>query len=271
MHEAVERTLYETLPASIYIPVGNSWVYLANDSENNELIVADIPASLTEEDIKLRVRMAHLNPKAESTYRNTLKVLELTLQGKHAKEISDIINLPVEKVRKLRNGMRETVSNTEKKIDEFIANPQGSTKKQKSVSVSAQHSSKSKVEPYRNTVVALRKEGKGHMAIYDEICGLGFAGSHSTVDNYIIKLERENSIDKEIADKRRESMDYYGSFPERPEKISVRVYSAKTVYKKVLAKIKECRDANNDEKTNNPDNESPEVSSVKKKQRNPVE
>jgi len=269
MHDAIERTLYEILPASIYIPIGDSWVCLSTGSEAGEIVVADMPASLTEADIKLRVRMAHLSPKAELTYRNTLRILELTLQNKHAQEISDIMGIPVNKVRTLRSTMRETISNVEKKIDEFIADPHESVKKQKSVSISAQHSSKSKVEPYREIVINMRKEGKGHIPIYEHICQLGFKGSHSTVDNYIIKLERENSIDKEISDKRRASHDYFGSVPARPARISVRIYSTKTVYKRVLARIKECRCINTEENqdlNNEPSDRSP---GKKKQQRHP--
>jgi len=241
MHDAIERTLHETMPKAMYIPIGDSWVCLSNDIENDEMVVTDIPASLTEEDITLRVRMAHLSAKAERKYRDTLRVLQLTTRGKSVDEISGIMGIAEEDVRKLRGAMRETVANTERKIDEYIADPHGSVKLQKSVSRSAQHSSKSKVEPYRDTVVAMRKEGKGHWPIYEEICKQGFVGSHSTVDNYIIKLERENSIDEEIKAQRSASSDFFGSFPERPARISVSVFSVKTVYNRVLAKIKESR------------------------------
>jgi hypothetical protein len=247
MHDAIKGTLYETLPKSMYIPVGDSWVGLTGDSENGEIVVAEIPASLTEEDIKLRVRLAHLSPKAELTYRNTLRVLELTLQGKFAEEISGIMGIPAEDIRKLRSGMRETISNVEKKIDEFLADPHDSVKRQNSVSKSAQHSSKSKVEPYRDIVVAMRKEGKSHWTIHEEISRLGFEGSHSTVDNYIIKLEREASIDAEIMEERSNTHDWFGAIPERPERISVRIYSASTVYNRVLAEISEHREANTNE------------------------
>jgi len=265
MHDAIERTLHETLPTSIYIPIGNSWVCTFNDGENSEIVVAGMSASLTEKDIKLRVRMAHLSAKAELKYRNTLRVLELTLQGKHAEEISGIMGIPVEIVRKLRSEMRETVSDVENKIDEFIANPRGSVKMQKSVPISAQHSSNSIVEPYRDTVIAMRKEGKGHMAIYKELCQLGFEGSHSTVDNYIIKMDREESIEKEIMVERSITNDYFVPFPERPERISVRIYSAKTVYKRVLARIREYRCAENDEKQAMDNEASDHVSDGKKK------
>ena len=237
MHDAIERTLYETLPKSMYIPIGDSWVCVCNDNENGEIIVAKIPASLTEEDIKQRVRMAHLSAKAERTYRNTFKVLELTLQGKTAEDISNITGIPTDKVRKLRSGMRETISDVEKKIDDYIADPRGSVKKQKSVSTSAQHSSRSIVEPYRDTVIAMMEDGQSHRAIHASICLLGFKGSHSTVDNYMIKLKREDSIDTEAANI---------LLPERPERISVCIYSARTIYKRVLAKIREHRDTNAD-------------------------
>ena len=264
MHDAIKRTLHETLPPSMYIPVGDSWVCLSNDSENGEIVIAEMPASLSEQDIKLRVRMAHLSSKAELKYRNTLRVLELTVQGKHAEEISGIMGIPAGEVRKLRGAMRETVSDVEKKIDEFISDPRGSVKMQKSVSSSAQHSSKSKVEPYREVVVAMRREGKGHMAVYEEICKLGFKGSHSTVDNYMIKLERENSIDREIMDARDAANDYFVPLPERPERISVRIYSANTVYKIVLAKIREHRKVEDDENQGLHDEHSRQVPCVKK-------
>ena len=244
MHDAIERTLHETLPKSMYIPVGSSWVCLSNDSENGEVLVCEMPASLSENDVRQRVRMAHLSPRAELAYRNTLRVLELTMQGKHAEEISGVMGIAVEEVRKLRSGIRETVANVEKKIDEYIADPHGSVKKQHSVSASARHSSKSIVEPYRDIVVAMRKDGRSHWTIHEEM--LGFAGSHSTIDNYIIKLERETSIDAEINAKRNASNDYFAAFPDRPERISVCVYSVKTVYNRVLTKIKELRNTDAD-------------------------
>lgn len=254
MHDAIERTLYEVLPKSMYIPIGESWFCISNDSENEEIVVADIPTSLADEDITLRVRMARLSPRAELTYRDTLRVLELTLQGRHAQEISDIMGIDVEKVRKLRSGMREMIAGVEKKIDEFVEDPQGSVKLQKSVSKSAHHSSRSIVEPYRDTVVAMMKEGKGHRIVYEAICRLGFEGSHSTVDNYMIKLKREGSIDSEIKAARNAANDYFIPLPERPARISVRIYSAKTVYRRVLAKIREGRNGSADEITE-PDNE----------------
>ena len=220
------------------------------------MVVAEIPASLAEKDIKLRVRMAHLSANAEIKYRQTLQVLELALQGKHAEEISGIMGIPTDKARKLRSEMRETISSVEKKIDDFIAAPNRSVKKQKSVTTSAQHSSKSIVEPYRDIVVSMRRDGKSHWAIHEEICKLGFEGSHSTVDNYIIKLERESSIDAEIRAERNAANDWFVSIPERPERISVRIYSAGTVYRRVLAKIREYRYAENDE-TRAPHDERP--------------
>ena len=265
MHDAIERTLHETLPKSMYIPIGKSWVCITNDSENGEIAVAEMPASLTEKEIKLRVRMAHLSANAEKTYRDTLRILELTLQGKFAEEISGIMGIPVDKIRKLRSGMRETISDVEKKIDDFLADPHGSVKKQKSVTRSAQHSSKSIVEPYRETVIAMRKEGESHWSIHEAICQLGFEGSHSTVDNYIIKMERENSIEREIENERIIANDFFIPFPERPERISVRIYSAKTVYKRVLAKIRECRNVKNEEKESLVDESPDHDPDVKKK------
>ena len=243
MHLAIEKTLREILPKSLYIPVGDSWACISADVDDGEITVADIPASLTEEDIKQRVRMAHLSAKTELKYRETLRVLDLTMRGKHAQEISDITGIAVDDVRKLRSGMRETVSDVERKIDEYFADPRGSVKMQKSVSRSAQHSSKSKVEPYRDAVEAMLKEGKGHWTIHEEIRKLGFEGSHSTVDNYIIKLGREGSIDREVADARDAAGDYFIPLPERPERISVRIYSVKTVYNRVLTAIRERRNA----------------------------
>ena len=231
---------FQTKP-SLCAEEANSWVCLSNDSDEGEVVVAEIPSSLTEKDIEQRVRMARLSASAELRYRQTLQVLELTTQGKHAKEISDIMGIDVESVRNLRSGMRETVASVEKKIDEFVANPGGSEKRQKSVSKSACHSSKSKVEPYRETVEAMLKGGKSHWVIHEELCRLGFSGSHSTVDNYIIKLRRESSIDKEMEDARIAANDYFVPPPERPERISVRVYSAKTVYNRVLARVRELR------------------------------
>lgn len=243
VHDVIERTLHETLPKSTYIPIGNAWVCICNDDENDEIVVSNIPASLIEKDIEKRIRIAHLSGKSELTYRNTLRVLELTLQGKHAEEISDILEIPIENVRKLRSGMRDTISDVEKRIDAYIVDPKGSVKKQKSVSNSAHPSSKSIVEPYHDVVESLMKEGKGHRTIHEEICKLGFTGSHSTVDNYMIKLKREDSIEAEIKAERIATNTFFVTPIERPERISVCIYSVKTIYKRVLAIIGKSRNS----------------------------
>ena len=265
MHDAIEKTLRDLLPPSIYIPCGTGWVGIANDAESDEVIVSEMASLLTEEDIRLRVRLAHLSPKAELAYTRTLKILELTLQGKHASEISDIIGITIEDVRKLRKNMRETIADVETKIDEFLANPYVGVKKQKSVSASARPSRESKVEPFRGVVVAMRNEGKSHWAIYEELQKLGFEGSHSTVDNYIIKLGRESSIDAEMRETREKTHDFFGATPERPERISVRIYSAKTVYKRLLAQIAEQRKEATDKDPDKQDS----IPAKKKKQPNP--
>ena len=59
--------------------------------------------------------------------------------------------------------------------------------------------------------------------------------------------------------------DWFASIPERPERISVRIYSAGTVYRRVLAKIKEYRYAENDETQAPHDERAAQASDSKKK------
>ena len=80
-----------------------------------------------------------------------------------------------------------------------------------------------------------------------------------------IKLEREASIDAEIVEARSTTNDWFGSIPERPERISVRIYSVKTVYSRVLAKVKEQRRVNNDENQDKGNEPSAPVPDTKKK------
>jgi len=245
MHDTIERTLHDYLPSSVFIPTGNSWTRIALDKENDEVIAVSIPAKLSENDIRQRVRLAHLSAIQERNYRDTLKILELTTAGKHAKEISVVMNLPVERVRSLRAGMREQITSVEKKIDEFCENPR-SVKLQRSVSVRAEDSSKSIVEPYRDEVISMLKEGRSHWSIQKALHELGFKGSHSTVDNYIIKLKREGSIEAELKASFWKTKDLSALIPERPERIAVCIFSVKTIYARVLVKVKERKSKGND-------------------------
>jgi DNA-binding CsgD family transcriptional regulator len=244
MHTVIKQTLLSNMPSSLHIPIGNSWTHIAFDSDSNEIMAADIPSSLTEEDIRIRIRMAQLSPKEAITYRNTLRILELTTAGKHAEEIAVIIGLPIDKVRSLRNGIREEISKVERRIDEYCKNPEEFLKKQKSVGAKARHSSKSKVAPFHDTVVSMHEQGNSHWAIHEAICKQGFKGSHSTVDNYIIKLSRETSIENEMKEKHHNINSQFASKPVRPERIAVCILSVNTVYQRVLAKIEQTRPKN---------------------------
>jgi hypothetical protein len=248
MHNAIERTLHASLPSSMCIPIGNSWTYITCDEEGDEIAVCTVPASLSASDIRLRVRMAHLSAKEEKTYRDTLKVLELTTLGKQNHEIANIMDIPIEKVRTLRNGMRETISEVENRIDAFCDNPAtNGNKKQKSVSVSAGHSSRTIVAPYHDTVVAMRANCCSHCTIHEEISKMGFTGSHSTVDNYSIKLSREASIEREMRENFNQSWDLKDLTPVRPERIAVSVLSVKKVYERILSKIRSLRPQGTDD------------------------
>jgi transposase len=246
MHDAIKDTLYDNLPSSIYVPIGDSWVLLLNDRESEELVTVSMPSTLTEEDIRVRVRMAHLSPKEEQTYRNTLRILELTAMGKHAEEIAVILDLTIEKVRSLRKGIREEISRVESRIDAFCENPLNSVKKQKSVTSKARSSTRSIVEPYRETVTAMRRQGCSHWTIYEELKKLGFKGCHSTVDNYIIKLSREGSIESEMKETYRKTKNPADLIPNRPGRIAVSIQSVNSVYERVLAKIRAARPKNAD-------------------------
>jgi len=254
MHVVIKQTLLSNMPSTLHIPVGNSWTHITYDNDSDEIMGVTIPSSLTEEDIRIRISMAQLSPKEAITYRNTLRILELTTSGKHAEEIARLMDLPIEKVRSLRNGMREEISKVERRIDEFCENPEESFKKQKSVGANARHSSKSKVAPFHDTVVSMHEEGYSHWAIHEAISKLGFKGSHSTVDNYIIKLGREASIEKETIENHDSANKHPDFTPERPERIAVSILSAKTVYQRVLVKIGKARPKNTDKEQGSDNN-----------------
>jgi transposase len=241
MHDAIKKTIHSHFPKQVYIPTGNGWICLANNDDQDDIVISNIPKTLADNDIEQRISMAHLTAKASKNYRDTLRILELTNLGKHADEISKIMNLEPCKVRKLRSGMRETISNVEKRIDKFIADPNSLSSKQKSVPVNGRHSSTSIVEPYHDIVVSMRNEGKSHWVIFDKLKCLGFTGSHSSVDNYIIKLTRESSIENKMKDEYNKSKDPSTLIPMRPERISISIISKQSIYERVLAKIKESR------------------------------
>jgi hypothetical protein len=243
LNVALKKVLKGTLPIGINVPIGNAWVKNSNIGEQ------EFPSSLPEDDIANRVRFAQLTPRQEIKYRNAMAIFERTNSGQHAAEIAAILNLPVDEVRKIRDKMANIIKEVEDKMDEFLKNPLARVKKYESVGNSPQPSSRSVVAPYGDTVISMHKEGITFRKIHEAICKEGFTGCASTVDNYIIKYTRENSLGKGIFPAQVRCGRLLKLEMKRPERIDVQFLSTDWIYSRILDLIKKSRSKKVDDKS----------------------
>jgi len=247
IHQVVKDVLYQEIPHDLFVREGNGWIRLVNStseeledisaSDDSGCLVVCGSATLAEDDVEQRIRLAGLSTRQANKYRRTIKILELTESGLRTAEIAKKMSMKKQDVCNYRKKAPEIVKNVEMRIDEYYqlhAQRQWEYH-QKTIAKKAKPSSESIVEPYKETVVAMFKEGKNHRNIYPVIKEQGYEGSKNAIYQYLIKYALENNIsygrnqriippEERIAD----------GAPPRPPKISIKRTSRTSIYECLL-------------------------------------
>ena len=247
IHQVVKDVLYQEISHDLFVREGDGWIRLVNSaseesedisaSDDSDCLVVYGPATLAEDDVEQRIHLAGLSARQANKYRRTVKILELTESGLRTTEIAKKMSMKKQDVCNYRKKAPETVKNVEMRIDEYYRlHAQGQWEyHQKTIAKKAKPSSKSIVEPYKETVVAMFKEGKNHRNIYPVIKEQGYEGSKNAIYQYLIKYALENNIpygrnqriippEERIAD----------GAPPRPPKISIERTSRTSIYECLL-------------------------------------
>lgn len=247
VHQVVKDVLYQEISHDLFVREGNGWIRLVNSaseesedisaSDDSDCLVFCGPATLAEDDVEQRIHLAGLATRQANKYRRTMKILELTESGLRTREIAKKMSMTRQDVCNYRKKAPETVKNVEMRIDEYYqlhAQEQWEYH-QKTIAKKAKSSSESIVEPYKETVVAMFKEGKNHRNIYPVIKEQGYEGSKNAIYQYLIKYALENNIpygrNQRIISPEERTAD---GAPPRPPKISIKRTSRTSIYECLL-------------------------------------
>lgn len=247
IHKAIKDALSLEVGNDLFIREGDGWVRIvdspyeddeavAYEEENRDCIVVIKPAMLATEDIERRIHLAGLKNVQAKKYKKTMEILELTESGLRTAEIAKRLSMEKLDVINYRKNAPEIIEKVELKIDEYYEmHERGQWEyHQKTIAQNAKPSSKSIVEPYKETVLKMFKEGKNHRNIHPVIVQQGFAGSVNAVYQYLIKYAHENNIpygrnSRVIPPEERHELE-----AARPPRISIEKVSRETIYVAVL-------------------------------------
>ena len=238
-HTAAKDVLSKELPYNIYLREGDGWVELSTIGAFDNNVVEDktdevYVATLTDEDIDLRVKYAQLSAPQEKRYRSVIEILRLHDLGLSSKEIRKRMDLTAAQQTALYRDAPEVIDSVEQKIDECFS-IENRVFRQKFMSKKPRPASKSKVAPYGETVMKMDAEGHNHREIYTAIAEMGFEGCSATVYQYLLKRRLEEAFIEGSAEAD-------GNMPERPPKITLQRTTKSRIYKLVLREVSEQRD-----------------------------
>jgi hypothetical protein len=255
IHKTVKDALSLEMAHDLFVREGDGWIRMVdstceetdpetdcNDALKGLAVIR--PETIGADDLARRILLADLTPKQAEKYRKTLAMLELTESGLRTTDIAKKLSMKKKDVQAYRLKAPETIETVEQKIDEYYQTLQdavpytadGQTAyRQKTIANKARPSSESIVEPYKEVVLSMVKEGKTHRDIHPVLVKAGFKGSKNAVYQYIIKYAYENGIP-------------YGRYPgkqpvseratqaaeHRPLRISVERVSRTTLYENIL-------------------------------------
>ncbi len=247
IHQVVKDVLYQEISHDLFVREGDGWIRLVNSaseesedvsaSDDGDRLVVCGPATLAEDDVEQRIHLAGLATRQANKYRKTMKILELTESGRRIPEIAKKMLMTKQDVCNYRKKAPETVKNVEMRIDEYYQlHAQGQWEyHQKTIAKKARPSSESIVEPYKETVLTMFKEGKNHRNIYPVIKEQGYEGSKNAIYQFLIKYAMENNIpygrNQRIISPEERTAD---GAPPRPPKISVERTSRTSIYECLL-------------------------------------
>jgi hypothetical protein len=248
IHQTIKDALSLEIAHDLFIREGDGWIRMVDsayekpepntsEQDNDDGLVVIKPATLAAEDIERRIHLAGLKTVQANKYKKTMEILELTESGLRTPEIAKRLSLKPLDVRNYRKNAPETIKNVELKIDEYYKmKEQGLWEyHQKTIAKNARPSSKSIVEPYKETVLRMFVDGKNHRNIYPVIVQEGFSGSVNAVYQYLIKYAHENDIpyghnSRVIPTEERNDH----SVESRPPRISIERASRNTIYECLL-------------------------------------
>lgn len=256
MHQAIKEALFQDIPHDLFVREGEGWISIVDrayekpasdpsEEEHDQGLVVIQPATLATEDIERRIHLAGLKPAQANKYKKTLAILELIESGQRTADMMKKLSMKKVDVLRFRKLAPETIKNVELKIDEYYKmHEQGRWEvHQKTIAKKARPTSKSIVEPYKETVLRMFEEGKNHRNIHPVITKEGFMGSANAVYQYLIKYAHENNIaygyhSRVISlDERNDH-----SVVPRPPRISIERTSKHTIYKSLLHAAAERKD-----------------------------
>ena len=248
IHQTIKDALSLEVGHDLFVREGDGWIRIVDsayeksvpdpsEQDNDDGLVVIKPATLATEDIERRIQLAGLNTIQANKYKKTMEILELTESGLRTPEIAKRMSLKTLDICYYRKNAPETIGNVELKIDEYVKmQEQGQWEyHQKTIAKNAKPSSKSIVEPYKETVLRMFKDGKNHRNIHPVIMQEGFSGSANAVYQYLIKYAHENDIpygrnSRVIPPEDRNDH----SVVSRPPRISIERVSRNTIYEGLL-------------------------------------
>ena len=201
--DAVKNAVRSMMPTRIFVREGDGWV-CADEQGANVSVSTDYYFCVPDEIVDQRVKLAKLTEKQEAKYRNTLKTLEMSGKGMRTADIAKRLGINMEDVRRYRRVAVETLKSVDKKIKTNIEIINSSrqehfemiaTRDIKTIGPKAHSSRESIVEPFRDTVISMHKEGHTHRTIHPELVKLGFKGCPNAVYQYIAKLRKETMVE----------------------------------------------------------------------------
>jgi DNA-binding NarL/FixJ family response regulator len=248
IHQTIKEALSLEVARDLFIREGDGWIRMVDsayekpaadpsEQDNDDGLVVIKPATLAAEDIERRIHLAGLKTIQANKYKKTMEILELTESGLRTPEIAKRLSLKTLDVRNYRKNAPETIENVELKIDEYVKmQEQGQWEyHQKTIAKKARPSSESIVEPYKETVLRLFKDGENHRNIHPVIVKEGYSGSVNAVYQYLIKYAHENDIpygrNSRVIPPEERNDDRVMS---RPPRISIERASRNTIYESLL-------------------------------------
>jgi len=257
--KAVEDALAATIPVKVYIRKGDGWISADNDGASNGMAPCPTRVRVSEDVIADKVKCAGLTPAKEKKYRGTMQVLELDSAGMRTAEIAKTIGVSVPEVRALRRSAAITLREVDERIAErsalIAAAPAPKTEvpgERATKTVGGERvkpATESIVEPYRQTVIDMWKEGGNHRTIHPVLAEMGYTGSANAIYQYILKLKKE-SPDCMVRIKQTEPPKWAEEFDiataEALPELTLDVLDRKDIYNEILRQARETRPKSDD-------------------------
>lgn len=248
VHQAIKDALSLELAHDLFVREGDGWITMVDSAaeksgpdttepDNSDSLLVIRPAVLAAEDIERRIHLAGINKRQANKYKKTLKIIDMAEGGMRTPEIAKRLSMTALDVRNYRKNAPETIEHVELKVDEYYKmHEQGQWEyHQKTITKKAKSAVESIVEPYKETVLQMLKEGKTHRQIHPVIVQQGFKGCSNAVYQYIIKYAHENNIPYGINSRviPLEDRNYLNVLA-RPPRISIERTSRHTLYQCLL-------------------------------------